>query len=104
MIRNHVRWSESLARQLAAVADFHIVSDPMLSLFSFRHEPNGIADLNQHNLDLVNAINDDGRIYLTQSKVDGETVIRFQAGSFDMTEDDAHMAFTVITEIARRLV
>lgn len=100
MIRNHVTWSEQLATKLADVKDFRITSKPMLSLFSFRHEPNGVAELNQHNLELVNTINNDGRIYLTQSKLDGKTVIRFQAGSFEMTSADAETAFTVITEIA----
>jgi aromatic-L-amino-acid/L-tryptophan decarboxylase len=103
MIRNHVQWSEALARRLAATAGFRIVSQPMLSLFSFRHEPDGIGDLNTHNLALVNAINNDGRIYLTQTKVDGATVIRFQAGSFETTKADVEEAFLVITQIAGQL-
>ena len=103
MIRNHVRWSERLAQRLAAVPGFRIATGPMLSLFSFRHEPKHVGDLDDHNLRLLNAINDDGRIYLTQTKVDGQSVIRFQAGSFDMTEADADTAFDVIVEIAQRL-
>jgi aromatic-L-amino-acid/L-tryptophan decarboxylase len=103
MIRNHVRWSQKVAQRLAAAPSFRITTQPVLSLFSFRHEPVGIADLDQHNLRLVGAINDDGRIYLTQTKVDGQSVIRFQAGSFDMTEADADMAWEVIVEIADRL-
>ena len=75
----------------------------MLSLFSFRHEPENVTDLDEHNLRLINAINSDGRIYLTQTRVDGQFVIRFQAGSFDMTEADADTAFDVIVEIARQL-
>ena len=103
MIRNHVRWSERLAKRLAAVPGFRVTTGPVLSLFSFRHEPPGFADLDGHNLRLVNAINDDGRIYLTQTRVDGQSVIRFQAGSFDMAEADADTAFDVIVEIAHRL-
>jgi aromatic-L-amino-acid/L-tryptophan decarboxylase len=103
MIRNHVRWSENLAKKLAGIRDFRITSAPMLSLFSFRHEPKNAVDLNAHNIKLVNAINDDGRIYLTQTKVDGEIVIRFQAGSFEMEESDANMALTAIVEIAQGL-
>ena len=38
MIRNHVRWSENLASRLAAVPGFEIVTEPMLSLFTFRHQ------------------------------------------------------------------
>jgi aromatic-L-amino-acid/L-tryptophan decarboxylase len=102
MIRNHVRWSEKLAARLGEEHGFRLTSTPMLSLFSFRHEPKGVSDLDQHNMRLINAINDDGRIYLTQTKVDGAFVIRFQAGSFDMTEADSDMAFDVILEMARK--
>jgi aromatic-L-amino-acid decarboxylase len=101
MIRNHVAWSENLARRLATEPDFEIVTEPMLSLFSFHHR--GGADADAHNIALVNAINDDGRIYLTQTRVDGRIAIRFQAGQFEMTEADADAAFDVITEIARRM-
>ncbi|RVD68829.1 aspartate aminotransferase family protein, partial [Mesorhizobium sp. M4A.F.Ca.ET.029.04.2.1] len=103
MIRNHVAWSEGLARRLAGEADFDIVTEPMLSLFSFRHKGGAGADSDEHNLRLVNAINDDGRIYLTQTKVDGRVAIRFQAGQFEATADDIDAAFDVITEIARCL-
>jgi aromatic-L-amino-acid/L-tryptophan decarboxylase len=103
MIRNHVAWSAKLCARLAREPDFRIVTQPMLSLFSFRHELPGAADPDAHNLRLVNAINDDGRIYLTQSKLDGQAIIRFQAGSFDMAEADADTAFDVITSIARSL-
>lgn len=102
MIRNHVRWSEKLAARLNKEVDFRVMSQPMLSLFSFRHEPPGLVDIDQHNLKLINAINDDGRIYLTQTKLDGAFVIRFQAGSFDMKEVDVDMAFDVILEMARK--
>ncbi|MCP8895036.1 aspartate aminotransferase family protein [Shinella daejeonensis] len=100
VIRNHVAWSTELAERLATEPDFEIASAPVLSLFSFRHR--GGEDPDAHNIALVNAINDDGRIYLTQTRVDGRIAIRFQAGSFAMTRDDARMAFEVITEIARR--
>jgi len=102
-IRNHVAWSEALAARLSAEPDFEITSDPVLSLFTFRHVPNGADDLNAHTQTLVDAINNDGRIYLTQTLLDGTRVIRFQAGQFDCTEADVAMAFDVITEIARSL-
>jgi len=104
MIRNHVRWSERLAARLAAVPGFEIVTEPMLSLFSFRHAPRSASlDSDAHNRALVTAINDDGRIYLTPTLVDGRVAIRFQAGQFDATEADVDMAFEVITEIAASL-
>jgi aromatic-L-amino-acid decarboxylase len=77
------------------VPDFEIVTSPVLSLFTFRHNGD-----DAHNLALVEAINTDGRIYLTQTRVDGKVAIRFQAGAFGMTQADVETAFDTITEIA----
>jgi aromatic-L-amino-acid decarboxylase len=104
MIRNHVRWSQGLARRLAAEPGFALVTQPVLSLFSFRHDPGDGRDLDAHNLALVAAINDDGRIYLTQTRVDGHVAIRFQAGTIETTEADIHLAFEVIRTIAGNLI
>ncbi|MGR3614726.1 MAG: pyridoxal phosphate-dependent decarboxylase family protein [Paracoccaceae bacterium] len=101
-IRNHIAWSEGLCDRLSKESDFEIVTQPMWSLFSFRYTRDG-ADPDALNLKLVNAINDDGRIYLTQTKVDGQIAIRFVTGQFETTEKDVAMAFDVITEIARGL-
>jgi aromatic-L-amino-acid decarboxylase len=100
MIRNHVAWSGKLAERLRAAPGFAIASEPMLSLFSFRHAPPAGIDGDQHNLALVNAINDDGRIYLTQTRLDGRVAIRFQAGQFETEARDVDMAYDVITGIA----
>ncbi len=102
-IRNHVAWSEALAERLRATPGFEIVTEPVLSLFTFRYAPEGTTDPDALNLALVNAINDDGRIYLTQTRTGGALVIRFQAGQFDATEADVAAAFDVITEIAATL-
>jgi len=103
-IRNHVTWSQGLAERLRQQDDFQIITEPVLSLFTFRHAPEDIDDLDTHNLNLVNAINDDGRIYLTQTVHEGITIIRFVAGQFDMREEDIDIAFDTITEVARKLV
>jgi len=102
-LRNHINWSQQLHDRLALEPDFEIVTPPMWSLWTFRYAPEGALDLDDLNLRLVNAINDDGRIYLTQTRVDGDLVIRFQAGQFETTEADVMMAHSVITEIAATL-
>ena len=101
MIRNHIDWSQTLAARLGDTPGFEIVTEPMLSLFTFRHAPEGASDLDTLNQALVNRINEDGRIYLTQTRIDGALVIRFQAGSFACTEEDVALAYEVITELAR---
>lgn len=99
-IRNHVDWAKMVCEKLRGEADFEIVTEPFLSLFSFRHR--SAAEPDAHNLELLERINNDGRIYLTQTRVDGAVAIRFQAGQFEMNEADAEAAIRVILELARR--
>ncbi len=101
MIRNHVAWARTLARRIAAEPDFELVTEPILSLFSFRHRAPEGTDADAHNLALVNRINDIGRIYLTQTRVEGRVAIRFQAGQFEATEADVDAAFDAIMDAAR---
>lgn len=104
MIRNHVRWSQELHALLAADDDFEIVTEPVLSLFTFRYAPASppaeTSDLDALNQRLVDAVNDDGRIYITQTRASDKLVIRFQAGQVDVTREDILLAFEVIKEIA----
>ncbi|WP_157019004.1 pyridoxal phosphate-dependent decarboxylase family protein [Mesorhizobium xinjiangense] len=102
-IRNHVAWSQKLARRLAKTPGFEIVTQPMLSLFSFRHRPPEGGPADDHTLALVNAINDAGQIYLTQTRVDGQLAIRFQVGQFDTSEADVDAAYDAIVEAAAAL-
>ncbi|MFK7858468.1 MAG: aspartate aminotransferase family protein [Granulosicoccus sp.] len=94
-IRNHVNWSESLADRLEAHEHFEIITEPVLSLFSFR--PQGASD--DAVIEYVNRINDDGRIYITQTRVDGRMAVRFQVGQFDASETDIDTAFDVLCDL-----
>ena len=94
-LRNHVSWAEDLAKRLEDNPQFEIVTAPILSLFTFRLA--GFDDAAQ--IDFVNRINDDGQIYITQTKVDGKIAIRFQIGQFDVTEADIQFAHKVMCEM-----
>jgi aromatic-L-amino-acid decarboxylase len=112
-IRNHIAWARDLAERLAGEPDFEIATPPVLSLFSFRYLPKasatseepetGSLDPDALNLRLLNAINDDGRIYLNQTRHDGKLVIRFVAGQFETGAEDFELAFDTICETARAL-
>ncbi|WP_170464433.1 pyridoxal phosphate-dependent decarboxylase family protein [Ruegeria arenilitoris] len=93
-IRNHVTWANEVAQKIEAMEGFEITTAPILSLFSFRCP--GDDEMQQR---LVDALNDDGRIYLTQGMFDGRKIIRFQVGQFDTTRDDVLMAADVIQEV-----
>lgn len=93
-IRNHVNWARDVCEAIRAMEGFEIVTEPILSIFTFRCT--GDDAMQQR---LVDAINDDGRIYITQGMHDGAKMIRFQVGQFDCTRDDVMMAADVIREI-----
>ena len=107
-IRNHIRMAEILARKIDDHPDFELTTKPSLSLFTFRHAPTGADrhaptgadDLDQLNANLLQAINDDGRIYLTQTNHGGDYVIRFQVGQLYTMDEDVEFAWNVIQEVA----
>ena len=98
-IRNHVAWIEELAQAFRATPGFQIVTEPRLALFSFRHAPDG-ADADGATARLLERINDDGRVYLTQTRHEGAFVIRVTAGSFDCTREDVMAVHRVAVELA----
>lgn len=97
-LRNHVAWVQALCERLRDHPDLEIVTDPILALFTFRHRAGDDATAA-----LIAKINDDGRIYLTQTRVDGAFVIRFTGCQFDATEEDVALAYDVITEIVEAM-
>ena len=103
MIRSHCRWLGGLASRIDSDPDFELVTPPSLSLLTFRYAPAGVQDLDALNARLVQAINDEGRIYLTQTRHKGAYVIRFQVGQLYTTEDDVIFAWEAIRELAAGL-
>ncbi|MEM6635768.1 MAG: pyridoxal-dependent decarboxylase [Pseudomonadota bacterium] len=97
-IRNHVIWSGEVCEAIRRMDGFEIVTEPVLSLFTFRCP--GDDMMQQH---LVDAINDDGRIYITQGLHKGRKMIRFQVGQFDATREDVLAAAGVINDVWKAL-
>jgi aromatic-L-amino-acid decarboxylase len=126
-IRKHISWANKLSKLVESQENFELVTKPNFSLFTFRWMP--ITKINQNmlppkdkakddevaiaevlgeTLDKVNdqllqAINDDGRIYLTRTVVAGRVAIRFSVGSQNTTEAHVMAAWDTIKEIANNL-
>jgi len=101
-IRNHVAWVQELEEKLAAHPDFTIVTASRLALFTFQFAPDE-GDANAMTEDLLRKVNDDGRIYLTQTEHEGQFVIRMTAGHFDCTRADVMSVYDVLTELSKPL-
>ncbi|WP_420398138.1 pyridoxal phosphate-dependent decarboxylase family protein [Nioella sp.] len=93
-LRNHVAWVAELAERVAAIPGLEIVTSPRLALFSFAHRDGDAATEA-----LIQKVNADGRVYLTQTRHEGRFVIRMTAGSFDCTREDVMMVETVLREL-----
>ena len=93
-IRNHVNWAQASAAALAALPGVSIITQPSLSLFTFALDAGDAATEA-----LLAKINNDGRIYLTQTKAQGRYVIRVQVGQFDCTEQDVEIIALVVAEL-----
>ncbi|WP_300541707.1 pyridoxal-dependent decarboxylase [Maricaulis sp.] len=100
-IRNHIAWSREAETAIAALPRFRIVTTGRFSLFTFRYEPPG-EDADAATAALLERINTDGRTYLTQTRHEGDYVIRFQVGQFDCTREDVMTAVGVVGELAEQ--
>jgi aromatic-L-amino-acid decarboxylase len=105
MLREHIAWTAELASQIEAEPDFELTTPANLALLTFRYRPEGADDqaLDALNERLLHALNDDGRLYLTQTRVRGRYVIRFAIGQALTRREHIQRAWQVITETAQRL-
>ena len=101
-IRNHIAWAEEAAAAIALLDGFRLTTDCHLSLFTFQYAPDG-EDANDATERLLRAVNDDGRIYLTQTIHENQFVIRFQVGQFECRREDVLMAVDVLRELAHAI-
>jgi aromatic-L-amino-acid decarboxylase len=105
MLRDHIAWTAELAERIRAEPDFELVTPARLALLTFRYRPRGLDDaaLDRLNERLLHALNDGGRVYLTQTRVRGRYVIRFAIGQLSTTRAHIERAWALITETARAL-
>lgn len=106
MLRRHLALAAELARWIEAEPDFELTSQPSLALLSFRYHPEAVHDavtLDALNQQLIQQINDDGRIYLTQARVRGRFAIRFSIGQTHTERRHVEEGWAIVRELARRL-
>ena len=103
VIRNHVKWTENLYDKIKNLSNVEIITSPILSLFTFRFIKNGSSNIDEINEKILAEINNEGKIYLTPTKVKNNYVIRFTAGTFEMEEADIEVAYNCIREKSESL-
>ena len=106
MLRAHIALAQELAAQIEADPDFDLTTPANLALLTFRYRPPGLDDvtLDAQNERLLHALNDSGRLYLTQTRVRDRYVIRFAIGQRTTTRQHVEAAWQLIQQTARRLM
>ena len=103
-IRNHVKWAHELEAKFGDDPDFVVTTTCPLALFSFQYAPEG-GDANALTEALLQRVNTDGRVYLTQTTIEGTEgqplyIIRVSVGQFDCTREDVMMVYDVVRELS----
>ena len=106
MLRAHIALAQELAAQIEADPHFELTTPANLALLTFRYRPPRLdeAALDALNERLLHALNDSGRLYLTQTRVRGRYAIRFAIGQRTTTRQHVEAAWQLIQQTARRLL
>ncbi|MEM9987385.1 MAG: pyridoxal-dependent decarboxylase, partial [Bacteroidota bacterium] len=82
-VRDHLKWAQELKSWVVAHPDFELMAPVEFGLVCFRFHPTSLsseAQLEQINATILRQINDEGKLYLTQTRLKGQYVIRFSIG------------------------
>jgi L-2,4-diaminobutyrate decarboxylase len=90
---------------LAAADDFEPLHEPECNIVTFRHVPNGLRNAPTGELDalqarLRRAVVESGRFFLTQTRLDGRTVLRTTIINPLTTADDLRALLKCLREFA----
>jgi aromatic-L-amino-acid decarboxylase len=94
-VREHVRLARDLARGVAADDRFELAVEPPLNLVCFRHVAGD--EVTQR---LLDDLNDDGRMYVTHTRLGERLCIRLCVGQTSTTADHVDRAWALIREKA----
>ena len=102
-IERNLREAQLLFETVSSRGDFDVLGPPKLSIVAFRHRPHGIGDLDEHNRRLAEAIQDDGRVWMSSALIDGRVWLRPCFVNFRTTEEDVLDVVEIAAELGQRL-
>ena len=97
-----IRAAAHLAELVAAAEDFELLAGPGLSICCFRHMPERMDEpaLDAHNERIWDALQRDGRVYLSNATIDGRFALRACITNFRTTRADVERVLAVVRELA----
>jgi aromatic-L-amino-acid decarboxylase len=105
IIREHLRLARLFAGWLDSDTRFETMAPVHLSLVCFRlNDGRPEPQLNELNTELLQKVNETGKVFLTHTALKGKTVLRMMIGQRTTTEKHVQLAWEIITEMARELL
>lgn len=103
-IERNLRQARLLHDELGRHDDLEVLcGEPELSVVPFRHVPDGVADLDQHNAELVRALQEDGGVWIAPARVDGKVCLRPCVVNYRTTDDDVRALVELTRELGAAL-
>lgn len=97
-IRKHVEMAQQFAAWVEKSEDFELLNQPPLNLVCFYHK-NGDG----FNKQLMDTINQEGKIYFTHTVLNGKFVLRMSIGQANTELEHVSAAWELIQETAKRI-
>jgi len=102
-LREFVRLANVLGQWIKSDNRFELAAPVSMGVVCFRFNVGYENTSNQLNSEIVERINASGRAYLTQTKLNGRTVMRIGLGNVLTTEDHLRRAWEMICQTASEL-
>ena len=100
-LRAHIMLSEYFCDQVVKIPGIELVVEPFLNFSCFRLNPPGESEpekVDKLNEQLLNEINDGGRIFLTHTRIRGRFAVRMVIGQTYVNQEHVELALNEIKE------
>jgi aromatic-L-amino-acid decarboxylase len=99
LIRNHVQMAQQFASWIQSSGHFELITKPPLNLICFR-----LRGTDEENLALMHAINKEGEIYFTHTKLNGRIVLRLCIGQTNTEAKHVDHAWEIMRKNAEKIL
>lgn len=106
ILRRQISLIRSLEQRMREDGRFDILAPVRFTLICFRYHPPGLNDeiqLNRINEQLLQQLNDSGRIFLSHTKINGKYTLRFVPGNLHLSEAHVRQAWEIIRTAAKTI-
>lgn len=106
-IRSHIRFGQWLREEIANSRSVELLAPAPLNLVCFRFRPDDVMtepELDELNSRILGKLNRSGKVFLTQTKLNGRVAIRFVAGRNHTTLEDVQAGWKWIHEFGLKVI